>query len=81
MFVWSYIEYNQLDMIPQIIQAIQQSRKVISATSTIDLASCIVFYGDLASGVEKYTTCSLESILYLCDIDYFAKEVFLKCIL
>ena len=68
-------------MIPQIIQAIQQSRKVISATSTINLASCIVFYGDLASGVEKYTTCSLESILYLCDIDYFAKEVFLKCIL
>ena len=67
-------------MIPQIIQAIQQSRKVISVTSTIDLASCIVFYGDLASGVEKYTTCSLESILYLCDVDYFAKEVFLKCI-
>ena len=54
---------------------------MISVTSTIDLASCIVFYGDLASGVEKYTTCSLESILYLCDIDYFAKEVFLKCIL
>lgn len=67
-------------MIPFLIQAFKHSRKEISATSTIELASCIVFYGDLASGEDKYTTCSLESILYLCDVDYFAKEVFLKCI-
>ena len=52
----------------------------VSGTSELRYAESMVFYGDFVLDPSQLISPKFTSIINLCTINYFCKELFLKCV-